>query len=69
MILYKLPAVWGITEPKPWREVPAGKVRIRMRAGRFASAFVKTPTGITEYYIMADGDFWVLGFKCAQNIR
>lgn len=51
--------VVGVQPTKPLRRFPEGKIRIRMRAGEFAKAFVRTgAVGIRVFSIKDTGMFW-----------
>jgi hypothetical protein len=51
--------IFGIQEPKPLRNFPEGRIRLRLRNMDFAKAFVKTADGIREYIIGEHNGYWV----------
>ncbi|GEM_PF-4744956 len=66
----QMPLIFGARALKPITDLPAGaKVRVRMRTGKIAVAFVKTADGITEYILLDNGDTWALGPRKAANAR
>ena len=64
--------VFGLKDPMPLKGWPPGKltiVRIRLRKGCFAIAYVRHPGGIRQYTIKEQGGYWVPGFEQGQNFR
>jgi hypothetical protein len=61
--------VWGVREPLPLEGFPQGKVRVRMRNDCVATAFVKTPKGITRFTIKEDDGKWKPHHILGRNIR
>jgi predicted RNA-binding protein with PIN domain len=62
-------AIWGFNDPKPLKDFPAGRVKLRMRNDDFLTAFVKTSDGIRQFIVKDAGDFWVPAFEVAANKR
>lgn len=46
----------------------ASKVRVRFRSKQPALAFVRTPIGITSYYLRRKGDEMILAEICEANV-
>lgn len=61
--------VWGVTDPKPPKGFPDGKLRWRLRSGAFVLARVKTPDGIREFSVREADGYWVPGFETGRNLR
>jgi hypothetical protein len=69
MITVGIKIVWGLpTQQKPIAGVPcdAIRMRFRFRAGNPARAWVRTSTGISEYMLRDDGQYWSL-LPLAEN--
>jgi len=62
-------AVWGVCEPKPWKQRPAGRIRIKIRARELAVVYIKTANGIAGHYIAEADGFWMIGPQFGRNIR
>ena len=61
--------VVGITERLELRGFPAGKKRIRMRAGRAVVIFVRPPEGgVREFYIKELDGVWVPAIEAGSNL-
>ncbi len=65
--IYGIEGVFGVTTPLPLIGFPAGKVRIKMRAGEFAKVFIRDAGGIRCFIPRKDGEFWVIATEVAAN--
>lgn len=63
--------IFGVAEPKRITNIPIGaKVRLRMRKGEFAIAFLKNGSQTTQHYIQGDGqETWALSGPRSANRR
>lgn len=61
--------VLGVAEPMPLKGFPPGKVRICLRPGEWANAFVKTADGLRAFYVEAKNGCWMPGPEIARNLR
>ena len=69
-IIHGAPYFYGTSDPLPIAGLPAGaRYRLRMRARDFALCFVKTANGISEHYLLSDGEGWTLGPAVNRNHR
>ena len=62
------PIVFGVTEPKPLRGFPPGKVRLRLRNEDFAHAFVSSESGTRHFYVEEADGFWQPIFEQGANL-
>lgn len=69
MITIRTRKVFGISEPKPLKGFPPGKVRIKMRKSDFTLIRVKTPDGIREFLVKEEDGFWMPAFETGRNNR
>jgi hypothetical protein len=61
--------VFSITDAKPPRGFPEGKLRFKLRINEFAQAFVKTDTGIRRFYVEEVDGFWEPFLEQGANHR
>lgn len=70
MNIYGSKVIWGTPlEIKPITGLPEGKVRIRLRAGHVAIAFVKAPEGLRAFALKGDAETWSPSCELGRNIR
>lgn len=50
--------VWGVREPMPIHNAPAGRQRLRMRNKSPVKLFIKTEDGIRCFALEDRGDIW-----------
>tara|TARA_R110000751_G_scaffold138798_5_gene242515 strand:+ start:2322 stop:2834 length:513 start_codon:yes stop_codon:yes gene_type:complete len=61
--------LFGMHEPRPLAGWPAGKVRISMRAPKYAAGYVRPPGGgIREFRIYEAGGYWRPCYEQGANI-
>jgi hypothetical protein len=58
---------FGAVDPKPLKDFPEGKARLRIRAEDFVKVRIKTKTGIREFYPHEVDGFWVPLFETGRN--
>lgn len=63
--------IYGVPEVlRCLRGVPEGsRIRFRFRSKDWAKVFIKTPSGIEEYFVMECGSHWEFDIKQGQNLR
>lgn len=62
-------ALWGMREPLPLEGFPEGRARIVIRPDQWIRIFIKTKTGIREFYPKEENGKWVPYFEKARNER
>lgn len=60
---------FGVQEPKPLKNFPPGKVRLRMRNNDFVHAYVKTSSSIRHFLVDEIDGFWVPILEQGANKR
>ena len=58
---------FGVVNPKPIKDFPEGKARLRIRNYDFVKVRVKTATGIREFYPHEVNGFWIPLFETGRN--
>ena len=57
----------GIREPKPFRNFPPGRIRLRMRNDAYARAFVRSEHGIRHFLIVDTGEHFEPRYEFEQG--
>ena len=64
-----LTPLFGMSEPKPLKGWPRGKVRVRTRNEGYARGFVRAGNGTTRHFLVHDdGEHWVPCHEQGANI-
>jgi len=54
-------AVFGVPSTiKPFKNIPYGRTRVRLRNDSFGMVFIKTELGIRKFPISDMGDYWTV---------
>ena len=69
VILNKHSLVHGVGDHLPLKGFPDGRVKIVQRNNDFVKAYVKTDTGIRQFYVSEKDGFWVPMFEQGSNQR
>ena len=62
-------AIWGVQQPKPLKNFPEGRVKLKIRNTEFVTAFIKTDTGIRKFIVRDTGKSWEPLFEQGRNER
>ncbi len=71
LIIHSSRAVGEIPDPanpRPLRGFPEGEVRLRLRQGDFAQAFVRVPGGIRRFLVHEKDGHWQPFMEMAANL-
>jgi hypothetical protein len=61
--------VFGVVEPKPLKDFPEGRTRIKIRSRAVVVVYARTQTGIRAFAVHDNGAEWVPAFEFARNER
>ncbi len=62
------PLVFGVVEPKPLRDFPPGRARIRIRTQDWATVFIRPPEGgVRRFYVSEVNGAWVPALESGAN--